>query len=46
MGEWPRVRAIVERVLPAYRAAVERRPPAARTAREEIRVTLVRWPYT
>ena len=45
-GEWRRVRAIVEHVLPAYRAAMERQPPPQGTPREEVRITLVRWPYT
>src|SRR5947207_4726850 len=46
LGEWKRVRAIVERVLPAYRAAMQGPPAARRTPREEVRITLVRWPYT
>jgi hypothetical protein len=45
-GEWRRVRAILERVMPAYRAAMEGVPAAQRTPREEVRITLVRWPYT
>jgi len=46
LGEWKRVRAIVEGVLPAYRAAMQGPPAAQRTPREEVRITLVRWPYT
>ena len=46
LGEWKRVRAIVERVLPAYLAALQGPPAARRTPREEVRITLVRWPYT
>jgi len=39
-------RALVENSLPAYFAAVERAGSATTTAKAELTVTLVRWPFT